>query len=310
MEFKRNLSRIFVLIGCPSRLCLAFLHKTSRLWPDKLFLKIKYRLVMGKKLNLKNPKTFSEKLQWLKLYNRKPEYTIMVDKLAVKEFVASKISKKYIIPTLGVWNTPDEIEWAKLPKQFVLKTTHGGGGSGVVICKDKSLLDIDIAKKRLNNSLKSDIYLNYREWPYKDVPKRIIAEKFITPIKENAQIGLPDYKFYCFNGEPKLVLVATGRFEDDVRFDYFDMDWNKLPLVWDNPNSELEIPEPVCFEEMKDICRKLTENIPHVRCDLYVLEDIIYFGELTFFDASGFCKFENEEWNLKLGNLIKLPVFN
>ena len=282
-------------------------HYLSRfITNDKLYLRLLFRVKKGVWPNLNAPKTFNEKLQWLKLYNRKPEYTTMVDKYAVKEYVASRIGEQYVIPTLGMWDTLDKIEWDKLPAQFVLKTTHGGGGCGVVIVKDKTKLDIEKTKSILSNSLKSDIYSYYREWPYKNVPKRIIAEQFMTSVKPDLAKDLPDYKFYCFNGEPKFVMVATGRYEGDVRFDYFDMDWNKLPLVWDNPNSNLKILAPCCFEEMKDICRKLTKDIPHVRCDLYLVDDKPYFGELTFFDASGFSKFEEPEWDEKIGDLLDL----
>lgn len=291
--------------------------------PDIVYLKLRYRCKMGYWPNLKDPKTFSEKLQWLKLYNRKPEYTTMVDKYAVKEYVSSRIGEQYIIPTIGVWDTPDEIEWDRLPNQFVLKTTHGGGGD-VVICQDKLKLNIKAAKLKLKKSLNSDIYKECREWPYKDVRKRIIAEQYmsdggrdlddfeaynsheVSKVILSCENGLKDYKFYCFHGVPKLVMVATGRFEGDTRFDYFDMDWNKLSLVWDRPNSDVEIPVPPCFEEMKRICCELCKNVPHLRCDLYVINGKPYFGELTFFDASGFCKFEDEDWNRKLGDLIVL----
>lgn len=281
---------------------------TGKYLPDKLFLKLRYRCKMGQWPNLTVPKTFTEKLQWLKLYNRKPEYTTMVDKYAVKDYVASKIGEEYIIPTLGVWDTPDDIDWDSLPDQFVLKTTHGGGGCGVVICKDKSSFDRESAKRKLNRSLKSDIYLHYREWPYKNVRKRIIAEKYITSTQADSFDELPDYKFYCFDGEPKIVMVASGRFKENTYFDYFDMNWVKLPLVWDKPNSNFDIQAPKCLDEMIYICRSLTQGIPHVRCDLYLVNGNVYFGELTFFDASGFCKFNDEKWNLLIGDYIDLPI--
>lgn len=174
------MSKIVRAITSPKKILVFLLNKSARLFKDETFLKIKFRLEMGQKLDLNNPKTFNEKLQWLKLYNRKPEYTTMVDKYAVKYYVANIIGKEHIIPTLGVWNSVDEIDWSALPNQFVLKTTHGGGGGGVVICKNKAMLDKEKAKKRLQKSLDGDIYLNYREWPYKDVPKRIIAEQFMS----------------------------------------------------------------------------------------------------------------------------------
>ena len=174
------IAKIKRVILQPKRLVWFLLHKTARLWPDKLFLQVKFRLMMGRKLDLKNPVTFNEKLQWLKLYNRRPEYTMMVDKYAVKQYVAGKIGEQYIIPTIGVWDSVDEIDWDALPNQFVLKTTHGGGGGGVVICKDKSSFDRREAVAKLQESLDSDIYINFREWPYRNVHKRIIAEQYMV----------------------------------------------------------------------------------------------------------------------------------
>lgn len=243
------------------------------LFTDKLYLAILYRLKMGYWMDWKNPKKFSEKLQWLKLYDRKPEYTIMVDKYAVKEYVAKIIGKEYIIPTLGVWDRPENIDWDILPQKFVLKTTHGGGGSGVVICKDKETFDKHAAVVKLKKSLKKCLYKSFREWPYKNVSKKIIAEAFIEDslhIKED--IDLSDYKFYCFNSEPQIVLVSTGRHSDNLCFDYYDMQWHKLPLVWDRPNSNIDHQCAPCFEEIKALCKKISKDIPHVRCDFYIID--------------------------------------
>lgn len=277
--------------------------------PDRQFLKIAYFILTRKRLNLDNPQTFTEKIQWLKLYNRKPEYTTMVDKYAVKQYVANIIGEEYIIPTLGVWNRFDDIDFSKLPQQFVLKTTHGGGSNGVVICKDKSSFNKKAAKKTLNNSLKEDIYDMLREWPYKDVPKRIIAEKFMAPEKSPAPKDLPDYKFFCFNGEPKYCQVIRDRHTKET-IDFYDMDWNHMPFVGLNPiacNGLTSVVRPKSFDEMKDICRKLSKDIPFVRVDLYVIDDKNYFGELTFYPASGIGVFTPEEWNGKLGDLLTLP---
>lgn len=290
----------------PRQLCIALLHRTSKLWPDKIFLKTKFWLMMGEKLDLKNPQTFNQKLQWLKLYNRKPEYTTMVDKYAVKEYVASKIGKGYIIPTLGVWNTPDEIEWDKLPNQFVLKTTHGGGGCGVVICKDKSSFDKVAAKNKLQKSLDSDIYLTFREWPYKDVPKRIIAEQYMT----NEGKDLEDYKVHNFNGEPKIILVCRNRFENGLMIDdFYSTDWQQLDMRRPgHPNSMIPQSPPQGLSEMLTLSKILAKDIPFLRIDFYIIKGKIYFGELTFFPAAGMCKFEPEEWDYKLGEMIKLPI--
>ena len=260
-------------------------------------------------INWKNPKTCTEKLQWLKLYNRKPEYTTMVDKYAVKSYVASIVGKKYVIPTLGVWDKPEEIDWNSLPNQFVLKTTHGGGGGGVVICKDKTTFDKESAIAKLNESLGSDIYLNYREWPYKNVPKRIIAEKFMAPKKTEVPKDLPDYKFFCFNGEPKYCQVIRDRHTKET-IDFYDMEWNHMPFVGLNPvarNGLTPVARPGNLDEMKDICRKLADSKSFVRVDLYVIDNKSYFGELTLYPASGMGVFTPEEWNNRLGDLLTLP---
>ena len=291
----------------PNLLGIAILSRLSSIIPDKLCLKWRFRLQMGYKLDLKNPQTFSEKLQWLKLYNRKPAYTQMVDKFAVKEYVAKIIGEEYIIPTLGVWDKFDDIDFNKLPNQFVLKTTHGGGNTGVVICKDKSTLDKDAAKRKLNRSLKSDIYRTLKEWPYKDVKKRIIAEKFID--SEGHQ-DLPDYKFYCFDGDPTYCQVIRDRNTKET-IDFYDTEWNHMPFVGLNPvakNGLKSVMKPKHLSEMVNICQKLATGIPFSRIDLYLVNEKIYFGEITFFPASGLGEFTPKEWNYKLGEWIKLPI--
>lgn len=287
----------------------SIVYNFFRWLPDATYLKLLYSLRMGHQLDLKNPQTFTEKIQWLKLYDRNPEYITMVDKYTVKEYVANIIGKQYIIPTLGVWDNFEDIVWDSLPNQFVLKTTHGGGGSGVVICKDKAKFNKEEAKAKLSKSLKSDIYPYFREWPYKNVPKRIIAEKFMAPEKSPALNDLPDYKFFCFNGEPKYCQVIRGRHTKET-IDFYDMEWNHMPFVGLNPvtsNGLTPVDRPGNFEGMKDICRKLSKAIPFVRVDLYLIDDKNYFGELTFYPASGMGLFTPEEWNVKLGDLLTLP---
>lgn len=278
--------------------------------PDKLYLKIIFRKYMGYQLNLDNPKTFSEKIQWLKLYDRNPNYTKMVDKYAVKDYVASKIGKQYIIPTLAVYDKPEDIEWDKLPNQFVLKTTHSGGSLGVVICKEKITFDKAKAVKLLNIAMRDDIYKHYREWPYKDVPKRIIVEQYM---EEKGHPGdLADYKFFCFNGEPKFCQVIRDRNIKET-IDFYDMDWVLQEFVGLNPVARNGLPpvaRPVHLERMKEVCRKLSQNIPFVRIDLYVIKDKEYFGEVTFFPASGMGVFTPEIYNEILGKMISLPGEN
>lgn len=288
----------------PKRLVLFVLNQTALFWPDKLFLKLKFRLVMGQKLDLNNPKTFNEKLQWLKLYNRRPEYTTMVDKYAVKQYVADKIGEQHIIPTLGVWDSVDDIDWASLPDQFVLKTTHGGGGGGVVICKDKHTFDKETAKARLQKSLDRDIYLNYREWPYKGVPKRIIAEQYMT---DESTSELKDYKFFCFNGQMRCFKVDFDRFISH-RANYYDREATLLPFgeVCCLPDFSRVFEKPKNYEQMVKIAETLSQGMPFLRVDLYNANGKIYFGEITFFPAAGMGKFDPECWDEQLGSWIQL----
>ncbi len=298
-------------MGLKKQACRIFLRtmkelRIDKFIPDRIYLKLLYRRVFDKPLDIDHPKSFNEKLQWLKLYNRKPEYTVMVDKCAVKKYVANIIGEKYIIPTIGVWDTPEEIEWDKLPDQFVLKCTHDSGG--LVICRDKSKLDKNSAIKKLHNSLKRDYYLADREWPYKNVPRRIIAEKYMedsTSLSKASQ-DLVDYKFFCFNGEPKLMFIATDR-STDTRFDYFDMDFNHLPFEQGFPHSQKMIKKPERWADMVKIAKRLSQKLPHVRIDLYEINGEIYFGEYTFFHNSGFVPFIPEAWDYKLGEYINIP---
>lgn len=272
--------------------------------PDKLYLKMLFRHRMGYKLNLDNPNTYNEKLQWLKLYNRKPEYTQMVDKYEAKKYVAGIIGEEYIIPTLGVWDSVDDIDFAALPNQFVLKCTHDSGG--IVICRDKSSLDINSAKQTLRKGLKKNFYSRNREWPYKNVKPRIIAEQYMV---DESGYELKDYKFFCFDGEPKAMFIATDRGVKGVetKFDFYDMDFKLLPFTNGHPNSGKELKRPLGFEDMQRIASILSENIPHVRIDLYDINGKIYFGEMTFFHWSGLTHFHPMEWDYKFGEWIKLP---
>ena len=273
---------------------------------DELYLKLLFLFEMHYWPDLKHPKTFNEKIQWLKLHNRKPEFTTMVDKYAVKKYVADRIGEQYIIPTLGVWDSFDQIDFDSLPNQFVLKTTHGGGGLAVVICKDKKTFDKRRAKRILEKSLHSDIYMKYREWPYKDVPKRIIAEKYMV---DESGTDLKDYKFFCFNGEPKYMLLVSGRQAGKKRFDYFDLNWNHLPVHDVGcPGAERLPAKPDNFEEMIFIAKKLSKGMTHVRVDFYNINCKIFFGELTFFDGSGLSVYDPREWDFKFGQFLKLPI--
>ena len=260
---------------------------------------------MRHKLDLHNPKTFSEKLQWLKLYDRRPEYTTMVDKYAVKEYVSTIIGSEYVIPTLGVWDKPEDIDWDSLPEKFVLKTTHGGGSSGVIICRDKATFDREKTIAKLKKSMKQDLYGFSKEWPYKNVPRRIIVEQYI----EAENNDLPDYKFFCFDGVVKGLFVATDRQTPgvDVKFDFFDANFNHLPFRQGHDHAERTPIKPANFELMKNLASKLSKGIPQVRVDFYDLGDCVLFGEMTFFHFSGSMPFEPEEWDFRFGEWIKLP---
>lgn len=272
---------------------------------DKQYTKLQYRVVTGHKLNLKNPKNYNEKLQWLKLYDRKPVYTTIVDKFAVKGYVRDIIGEQYIIKTIGVWDRFDDIEFDKLPDQFVLKTTHGGGNTGVVICRDKKTIDVKRAKSILEKSLKRDAYKVSREWPYKNVPRRIIAEEYM----EDSKTGeLRDYKFFCFDGEPKALFVASERQKkEEPCFDFFDTEYNHLDLRCSHPLAEVAPEKPESFDKMLELSRKLSAGFPHVRVDLYEINGKPYFGELTLYHWEGLMPFYPESWNDTFGNWLKLP---
>lgn len=273
--------------------------------PDKVFLEAAFRARFGRKLNLNNPETFNEKLQWLKLYNRKPEYTKMVDKYLVRDYVKEKIGEEYLIPLLGVWDDPEKIDFNELPMQFVLKCNHNSG-LGMCICKDKNSLDINKVKEELKKGINQNYYLTSREWPYKDVPRRIIAEKYMV---DESGYELKDYKFYCFDGKVKLVMINSDRMSSEkTKANYFDENYQPLDFVWGYENAEIPPQKPEKFEEMKYLAEKLSKGITHVRIDFYQTPSGIYFGEITFFDGSGFDAIEPIEWDYKIGSWLKLPM--
>lgn len=280
-----------------------FVNLFGRQMSDKTYLQCKWWVNNGKKLDLENPVTFNEKLQWLKLYNRNPMYTTMVDKYEAKKYVANIISDEHIIPTLGIYDSVEDIDFDSLPNQFVLKCTHDSGG--IVICQDKTQLNRKEAIKKLRKGLKSNFYWTNREWPYKNVTPRIIAEKYMT----NGDGELRDYKFFCFDGVPRVMFIASDRFnkEEETKFDFFDMEFNHLPFRNGHPNATKPIERPAEFDEMRTLASKLSKGIPQVRVDFYDVNGQIYFGEMTFFHWSGFVKFDPEEWDYKIGEMIELP---
>ena len=273
--------------------------------PDRDYLERKFEALMGTPLHLDAPQTFNEKLQWLKLYDRKPEYTMMVDKYRVREYITQKIGAEYLIPLLGVWDSPDEIDFAALPEQFVLKCNHNSG-LGMCICKDKSTLNLRRVRRELRKGLRQDYYLPGREWPYKDVPRKIIAEKYMS---DGSGSDLRDYKFYCFNGEPRFCQVISNRSTKET-IDFFDMDWNLQDFTGFAftvfAHRQTEFNEPRTFCRMLQMARILSNSIPFVRIDFYEVNRKAYFGEITFFPASGFGEFSPDKWNYTLGNWIQL----
>lgn len=279
-------------------------RKMLNWFPDKVFLNAAFRARFGRKLDLKNPKTFNEKLQWMKLYNRNPVYTMMVDKYLVRNYVREIIGEEYLIPLLGVWDDPDKIDFDKLPMQFVLKCNHNSG-LGMCICRDKNKLDIAKVKNDLRKGLKQDYYLTGREWPYKNVPRKIIAEKYMV---DESGYELKDYKYYCFDGKVRIVMINSDRMSSlETKANYFDENYQPLDFVWGYENAKIPPAKPEKFEEMKSLAEKLSEGIPHVRIDFYQTPQGIFFGEMTFFDGSGFDAIEPIEWDYKIGSWINLP---
>lgn len=271
--------------------------------PDDEYLKRQFKAFHGKKLDLENPETFNEKLQWLKLYDRRPEYTLMVDKYEVKGYVSQKIGQQYVIPLIGVWEDVDDIDFDTLPQQFVLKCTHDS--HGLVICKNKDELNINKAKKDLRSALKNDYYYRFREWPYKNVKPRIIAEKYMS----NEGHDLIDYKVHCFNGVPKIILVCDGRFsEGGLTEDFYDTSWEHLPVSRPlHPNAKHTTEKPKQLEKMLELSAIMSSDIPFLRVDFYIIHGELFFGELTFFPASGFQSFDPSDFDNELGSWITLP---
>lgn len=291
----------------PYYACELILNQLAPLFSDERFVKWKYYLNFHKKLDLENPKTFNEKLQWLKLRNRHDEYTQMVDKYEAKRYVASVIGEEYIIPTYGVYDSFEEIDFTSLPQQFVLKCTHNSGG--VFVCKDKTFFDIEGARKQVNKWLKKNPFWKNREYPYKNVKPRIIIEQYM---EDESGYELKDYKFFCFDGTAKYIFVASDRGVDneETKFDFYDMEWNLLPFTNGHPNSNKQMKKPDNFEKMIELSEKLSQGIPHVRVDLYNINGQIYFGELTFFHWSGLVPFVPEKWDYEFSRWLKLPALS
>lgn len=270
--------------------------------PEKILKRV-YKYKMGRELNLDTPKYYTEKLQWLKLYDHRPEYTTMVDKYAVKQYVADKIGEEFVVPLLGVWDSAEAIDFDSLPDQFVLKTTHDSGS--YLICRDKANLDTEKAKQKMRFFLRRNYYKCSQEWPYKNVKPRIIAEEYL---EDNLLGELRDYKFFTFNGVPKVLYIAQGRGSDgETVANFFDMEFNTLPFTIDHNTAPVPPEKPANFELMKTLASKLSEGTPQLRVDFYEVNGKVYFGEMTFFHCGGLEAFHPEQWDLIFGDWVMLP---
>ena len=279
----------------------------ERRWTDGLrdetYLKLRYYAELGRWLRLDDPQTFNEKLQWLKLYDHRPEQTVLVDKYLVREYIRKTIGEEYLIPLLGVWEDPSDIDFDSLPDRFVLKCNHNSG-LGMYICKDKSQLDPEAVRRGLSRGLAQDYYRTGREWPYKDVPRRVVAEQFLG----DGTSDLADYKFMCFHGEVKCCFVCTDRFDEKgLHITFLDRDWSVMPVRREEPALKYAPPKPQNYETMVMLAEKLSKDYPFLRVDFYEHEDKIWFGELTFFPGSGFKAFYPDAWDETFGSWLTIP---
>lgn len=271
--------------------------------PDRIYLKSKYKRRFGKRLNLKNPRTFDEKLQWLKLYDRNPLYTTLADKYAVREYIKEKIGEEYLIPLVGgPWSSADDIDFDSLPEQFVLKCTHDSGS--IEICRNKDEFNTVSARKNLNKALKTNYFAFSREWPYKNIKRQIIAEKYMT---DESGTQLKDYKIYNFNGEPQIIQVDYNRFTNYMR-NLYTTQWDYIDAQIQYPsNPDYVIKKPEALNGMLAAAKRLSENIPFIRSDFYCIDDQIYFGELTFYPEGGFGRFIPEQLGIEMGEWMEIP---
>ncbi|MEC1760392.1 ATP-grasp fold amidoligase family protein [Schinkia azotoformans] len=304
---KGYLERVLPMVRDPRRMVnRLFTTSIFKCIPDSLYLKLVFRFKIGHRLDLKSPKTFNEKMQWLKLYDRNPLYSRLVDKYEVREYIENTIGGKYLIPLIGVYDSFDDIDFNELPNRFVLKCTHDSGG--VVICSDKSNFDLKAAKKRLNKCLRKNYYWSWREWPYKSIRPRIICEELLI---EESGNELLDYKFMSFNGNVKCSFVCLNRKSPTgLNVDFYDMEWNPMPFERHYPSSGKKIAKPKNFDKMVKLAEKLSKGMPFIRVDFYEVNGRVYFGELTLYPGSGFEEFTPDSYDELLGNWISLPLKN
>lgn len=302
----KKIKKIINYITHPKETLVYMMNKNFFFFiPDKIYLKWKYKLIIGKKLDLDNPKLLSEKLQWLKLYNRKNIYTQMVDKYEARDYIKNRVDEKYLIPVIGVYDNFDDINFDKLPSKFVMKCTHDSGG--LVICKNKNNLNIAAARKKINKCLKRKYFYVHREWPYKNVKPRIVIEKLLE--NKNKE-DLIEYNFFCFDGKPKIISVCHGDKEKNRYNDFYDINFKKLQLKCIYNTSDKIFEKPNKLKEMINIAVLLSKDIPCLRVDLYLCNNKIYVGELTFSHFAGFTQFEPQKYETILGNYIKIKDLN
>lgn len=300
------MANIRELITHPKMYTYTFIYKTFRTFlPDKIYLKILYYLKTGDNLNLKYPRGYREKIQWLKLYNRDPKYTMLVDKFLVKDYVANLIGAEHVVKTIFVWDSPELVEFEKLPKQFVLKCNHNSH-LGLCICSDKDSFDFEMARKELQRGYNDNYYKRSREWAYKNVERKIIAEEFLYDGSSNGENVLTDYKFFCFDGVAKIMYVSKD-IAKDPRTDFFDMQFNHLPIHMQDKNADTIPQKPKFFDEMRKDAELLSKGIPFVRVDFYIANEQYYFGEMTFYPSSGLAPIHPKKWDNIIGDWIKLP---
>lgn len=274
-------------------------NKMLKWMPDSMFAKLSFRGMMGTKLHLDNPVTFNEKLQWLKVYDHREEYASYVDKIAAKKTIGEIIGYQHIVPIIDVWDNAEEIDFNSLPSQFVLKCNHDQGS--VILVRDKNTINQSEIVKKLNSKLKENTYYGTREYPYKNICPKVFAEKYLGN-------NIIDYKFYCFNGEPRFLYCGQGLTEDhSLKIDFYDLDWNVMPFYRTDYQRLGNIEKPVCLNEMIEIARKLSKGVPFVRVDLFEIENTVYFSEFTLCPASGFMPFEPPEYDKIVGEWLLLP---
>lgn len=282
-----------------AKVCGKFMRGSIR--DDERYLRMLYRARIGRPLDLENPRTFNEKLQWLKLHDRNPLYTTLVDKAEVKPWVAERIGWEHVVPTLGVWDSFDEVDFDALPERFVLKCTHDSGG--LAICRDRATFDMRAAKRKIERSLSRNFYWSGREWPYKDVRPRVLAEEYL----DAGGPDITDYKFLCFGGRARCAFTCTGRAGGDLRVDFFDLEWNRLPFTRHYPNADVPPEAPARLGEMVALSERLAGGVPFVRVDFYEVAGSLWFGELTLYPGSGMEEFDPEAWDAVLGSWLELP---